>query len=224
MAHRIHIYLFKRIFLVETYDTCGLLDQDCGLVGRLYPRFPNSRSKWSFTSWLGPTEELGIQNPESPSRLPSHVHSPFLRHAPQSAPGLPDCWLGAWPRPRSILPSSLTPFTLPFPLHSLTRLKSDHRCQGPGTKLTPGEYHFFLMSVSSPFALSAPASELGCGLASPADLVLPISESMLTEGPHYLSSLTYVDIYYLCHLILSISLLKQFPNFPLGNTARWILI
>ena len=77
------------------------------------------------------------------------------------------------------------------------------------------------MSISFPLILPVSASELGCGPASPANLV---SGPMLTGEPSYLSphclypSPPCTHICCFCHLILSIFLVKQYSNFPLGNT------
>lgn len=76
------------------------------------------------------------------------------------------------------------------------------------------------MSVSFPLILPVSASELGCGPASPANLV---SGPMLSGEPSCLSphrlhpTPPCTDICCFCHLILSIFLVKQYSNFPLGS-------
>lgn len=133
MAHRIHIYVFNRIFLVDTED---MWVARSGLwYGWLAALLSKQQSDYSLhiqvkqrISSLEP-QRFPFQPACIPPALP-YSFSPLGGLSPQSTLGSPKA-LAVLPcrAPDSSLSSSLTPLNLPILLSGVMRLKLDHKCK-----------------------------------------------------------------------------------------------
>lgn len=100
--------------------------------------------------------------------------------------------------------------TIQFHFMGVIRLKSEHECK-----------QLLLSTIPVLSAHFCPTSEVGCELVSPTNLGLLVSpnDKCSTKLSHLYCHI-YMDIFCFFHLILSIFLDKQYPNFPHFNFCR----
>lgn len=225
MAHRIHVYVFNRIFLVDTED---MWVARSGLwYGWLAVLLSKQQSDYSLhiqvkqrISSLEPQ-----QFPFQPACIPpalQYSFSPLGGLSPQSTLGSPKA-LAVLPRraPDFSLSSSLTPLNLPILLSGVMRLKLDHKCKDSAQNRHPMNISSFNISFLSTY-FACPTFCTGLWTDSPAKLGLLISEPVLSGESICLS--TYVEAPVVCHLILSIFLVNRYPNFPLETSLLQLSI